>query len=350
MTIDVDIRAQRLSEIVPPLEDQGPFLWDLVAGYEKGQVFLSALDVGLFNMAKEPKTSEQLSRDLQANHTVIGKLLDVLVSMGVMIKEDGCYATAPKMVPFLVEGEPYFARYLNFAKESRNQWADLERVLRDGPSSLKQNHEHEYDRETIDWIARGTMLGRLQTTIQLIREFPEFQAARRMIDLGGGHGLFGIGFAQENPHLEVVIYDRPGVAEIAQEYIERYGLADRVKAICGDYTKDQIGSDYDIAFEACSFGGDSTQARSFYRRVAESLKAGGLFIAETFTLDDNRKAPLRSLIWDLKELISGDRHMHLRTNSEIFSMFEEAGLRGERVIDLSDKMDMPMRLVVARKA
>ncbi|NPV61946.1 MAG: hypothetical protein HPY61_04830 [Methanotrichaceae archaeon] len=349
MTIDVDSGAQRLAEIKPPLEDQAPFLWDLVAGYEKGQIFLSALEMGIFNIAKEPKTVDQLAAELEADPSVTGKLLDVLVSMGVLCNEGDSYVTAPKMAPFLVEGEPYFARYLNFAKESRNQWADLNKVLKNGPASSEHKHEHKYDRETIDWIARGTMLGRLQATIQIIREYPEFQAARKMVDLGGGHGLFGIGFAQENPDLEVVIYDQPGVAEIAQEYIERYGLAERVKAVKGDYTKDQIGSDYDIAFEACSFGGNADQARSFYSRVAESLNAGGLFIAETFTLDDNRKAPLRSLIWDLKEQISGDGHMHLRTNSEIFSMFEKVGLRGESVIDLSEKMAMPMRLVVARK-
>jgi hypothetical protein len=41
--------------------------------------------------------------------------------------------------------------------------------------------------------------------------------------------------------------------------------------------------------------------------------------------------------------------MHLRTNSELFGLFNETGLKGEKVIDLSASMPMPMRLVVARK-
>jgi len=333
----------------PPLEDQGSFLWDLVVGYEKGQVFLTALDIGIFNMLKEPKTAELLSSELRFNTQVTGKLLDILVSLGALSKDGDNYVTDPKMAPFLVEGEPYFARYLNFAKESRNQWPNLNEVLKNGPVTGGHKHEHNYDRETIDWIARGTMLGRLQSTLKLIREFPEFKVAKKLIDLGGGHGLFGIGFAQENPDLEVVIFDQPDVAEIAQGYIYGYGMGDRVHAVGGDYTKDDLGSGYDIAFEACSFGGNVEQARSFYQRVASSLKEGGLFIAQTFTIDDDKTTPLRTLIWDLKEQITGDGNMHLRTNSELFGIFKEAGMKGERVIDLSASMAMPMRLILARK-
>lgn len=341
--------AERLSEIKPPIEDQGSFLWDLVVGYEKGHVFLTAMDIGIFNMLKEPKTVDQLSSESKFNSQVTGKLLDVLVSLGALSRDGENYVTAPIMAPFLVEGGPYFAKYLNFAKESRTQWTNLKDALRDGPAKGGHKHEHNYDRETIDWIARGTMLGRLQSTLKLIREFPEFKTATKLIDLGGGHGLFGIGFAQENPDLKVVIFDQPNVAEIAQSYIDGYAMRDRVHAVGGDYTKDDLGSGYDIAFEACSFGGNVEQAKSFYQRVAVSLKDGGLFITQTFTIDDDRTTPLRTLIWDLKEQITGDGHMHLRTNSEMFAIFGEVGLKGDKVIDLSESMSMPMRLVVARK-
>jgi len=81
---------------------------------------------------------------------------------------------------------------------------------------VTRNREGGYDGwlaeswESIDWIAKGTMLGRLQATLKTVKEIPEFEASRKLIDLGGGHGLFGIGFAQENPDLEVVIFDQPG--------------------------------------------------------------------------------------------------------------------------------------------
>ncbi|KQC16256.1 MAG: hypothetical protein APR56_00435 [Methanosaeta sp. SDB] len=344
-----ELGKERLTEAKPPLEDQSRRLWDLVAGFETGQIFLTAFELGVFNLLKEPKTAKQISEELETHPKATEKLLDVLVSIGTLNRIDGLYLTAPNMAPFLIEGELYFARYLKFGLESREKLLNLKAALKEGPKVEGEKHKHQYDRVSIDWIARGTMLGRLQATLKLVRDLPEFKSARKLIDLGGGHGLFGIGFAQENPHLEVVIFDQPGVAEIASDYIERYGAGERVKAMSGDYTKDDIGSGYDIAFEACSFGGNADQARSFYENVARSLNDGGLFISQTFTIDDDRRSPLRNLIWDLKEQISNDGHMHLKTNSEIFRMLREAGLEGEKVIDMSQDLSMPMRLVVARK-
>lgn len=344
-----ELDIERLAELNPPLEDQSRYLWEIVSGFELGQIFFTAFELGVFNLLKEPKNAEQLSEELKTHPDATEKLLDVLLSIGTLDRIDGLYTTAQNMAPFLIEDEQYFARYLKFALDSRNNLLNLKAALKDGHSIEGHKHEHHYDKETIDWIARGTLLGRLQTTLKLVRELPEFKSARKLIDLGGGHGLFGIGFAQENSQMEVVIYDQPGVAEIASEYIERYGVGDRVKTMSGDYTKDDIGSGYDIAFEACSFGGDADQARSFYENVASSLKDGGLFISQTFTIDDDRKAPLRNLIWDLKEQISKDGHMHLKTNSEIFQILREAGLEGEKIVDMSSDLSMPMRLLIARK-
>lgn len=343
------LSAETLAEMEPPLEDQSKILWDMVIGYEKGQVFFTALDMGVFNRLKEPKSAEGISSEFGCHQQVTEKLLDVLVSSGLLFKEDGRYSIAPKMIPFLVEGEPYFAHFLDYYKNSWNQWANLKEVLKAGPASGGQKHGHTYDPETIDWMARTTLLGRLQATLKHIRVYPEFKAAKKLIDLGGGHGLFSIGFAQENPDMKVVIFEQPEVAEIAQEYISEYCLGERIKVMCGDYTKDDLGAGYDIAFEACSFGGTFEQAKNFYKRAADTLNSGGLFIVQTFTIDDDRTQPLGILTWDLLAQITGADQMNVRTDSEMLGILEDAGLNVETVVDLSNSMAMPMKLFVAKK-
>jgi len=340
---------ERLIHAKPPVEDRSKYLMEIANGFERGQIFFTALELEVFTRLQESQTAKALSAKLGTNPDLTMRFLDVLAALGLLTKDRDTYRTAPDIAPFVVEDSPYAARYLKFGIKSRDTWVRLREILENGPTGEVEDHKHNYDQKCIDWMARGTMLGRLQATVKQVRELPEFAGARKLIDLGGGHGLFGIGFAQENPELSVVIFDKPEVTPMTQEYIDRYGVGDRVNTMSGDYTKDDIDSGYDIAFEACSFGGGDDDSRSFYRQVWHALKDNGIFIRLTFTVDDDRTEPTSSLIWDLKEHMTGHSHMHIRTNSELFKILGEAGLVGERVIDMTPWCSMPMRMVISRK-
>ncbi len=341
---------ERLATAIPPIEDRSKYLRDLAASFEKGQIFLTALELNVFNELAAPCGVAELSEKLGTQSRITGRFLDVLAAMSLLTKKGDKYQTAPDVAPFLVKDAAYFARYLNFATQSRDTWMQLAQVMKTGATQEADAHDHVYDQQCIDWMARGTLLGRLQGAVRNIKEFPEFTAARKLIDLGGGHGLFGIAFAQENPDLDVVIFDKPEVTPMTQAYIDRYGMQERVRTMSGDYTKDDLGSGYDMAFEACSFGGRGDEALAFYRQVAAALKDGGLFIRLTFTIDDDRSGPLTSLIWDLKEQITGQSKMHMKTTSELYETLAKAGFDREKVIDMAEWSNMETRLIIARKA
>ena len=340
---------ERLIHAKPPVEDRTKYLMEIANGFERGQIFLTALELDVFTMLQESQTAKVLSVKIGTLPELTMRFLDVLAALGLLDKDGDNYRTASDIAPFVVKDSPYAMRYLKFGIKSRDTWMRLREILENGPTGELEDPKHNYDQKCIDWMARGTMLGRLQATIKQVREYKEFAGAGKLIDLGGGHGLFGIGFAQENPELSVVIFDKPEVIPMTQVYIDRYGMNDRVKTMSGDYTEDDIGSGYDIAFEACSFGGADDESTAFYRRVWRALKDDGIFIRLTFTVDDERTGPLSSLIWDLKEHMTGHSHMHMRTNSELFKILGEAGLVGERVIDMTPWCSMPMRMVISRK-
>jgi hypothetical protein len=340
---------EKLATAVPPVEDRSKYLRELAGGFEKGQIFLTALELDIFTLLETPRKAQELSATLKTLPHITNRFLDVLVAMRLLNKKGVQYVTASDVAPFLVKDAPYAARYLNFATKSRKAWMQLAEAMQTGPTEKAEPHNHVYDQPCIDWMARGTLLGRLQGTVKHLRELQEFNAARKLVDLGGGHGLFGIAFAQENQDLKVVVFDKPEVTPMTQGYIDRYDMQDRVTTMDGDYIRDDIGSGYDIAFEACSFGGRGDEALSFYRQVAAALKDNGLFIRLTFTLDDDRSGPLTSLIWDLKEQITGHSHMHMKTTTELFEALAEAGFQRERIIDMTQWSNMETRLIIARK-
>ncbi|AKB17321.1 methyltransferase [Methanosarcina sp. WWM596] len=338
---------EKLTDIKPPLEDKNPFLRDLAANFKKGQVFQTALELDVFTKLKTPMTAEAISRETGTDPVLTGRFLDVLVALCLLAKNDGAYVTPADLYPFLADDGLYYSKQLLLSKEEKRNWLNLKEILIHGPQEKeKPDYQYFYDRKSMELIARSTLLGRLQKILKIVIALPEFQAARRLIDFGGGHGLFGIGLAQENPYLEVVIFDRPGMAEISREFIGKYGMEKRVRAVSGDYVKDKQGAEYDIALEILSFESNLDDVKQFYQNVAGCLRPGGIFIIQAFAIKADRTGPLNSLLHDLYKKIAG-RNMYMMSSGEIREALEDAGFEAEYETEFHDAI--PTQLIIARK-
>ena len=340
---------EKLKSIQPPFENKIERLREIVRNFETGQVFLTALELDVFSHLRTPQYGADIAEKLGTCPDLTLKFLDLLAGMHLLTKREDQYCTAADVAPFLDKQSPYYARYLQLKADDHRALLEMKDILRNGPINPSEPKPHQFDRDAIDWMARTSLLGRLQATIGHITQLPEFSHAQRIIDLGCGHGLFGIALAQENPHLQVILFDKPEVTPIAQAYIDHYGVSERVRVMSGDYKKDDIGTAYDMVFEACSFAGTNSEHKSYFQKIASVLRDNGLFIRLTFTLDDDRSGPLEPLIWELKNHMIGKKQGFTRTNAETFQLLSESGLKGERIIDMSPWCFNPMRLIVSRK-
>ncbi len=339
---------EKLSEKKLPVKDMVKFLREISGGFERGQIFYTALELDIFTLLQEPKMSGEISRHLKTSPELMEKLLDALVSIGILDFRNGKYVTSPSLSGFLIKGEPYYARYLESSLERKQYWTGLTKTLRNGAVRIEKMYEFKVDRDWVDYIARYSLLGRLQATVKIISGRQEFKEARRILDLGGCHGLFSIALAQENPAIEAVVFDRPGITDIAEEYIHAYEMQGRVRTMAGDFLKDDIGAGYDIVLGLCSIGGSREQAGSVYEKVAGSLNEGGLFVTSDFTLDDDGKGPFLTITWDIEELMSGGGHLHIK-NKDLRDEFRRYGLHVDDIVDMHEILDVPMRLIMAKK-
>ncbi len=340
---------ETLKRIKPPFENKIDQLREMVRNFETGQVFLTALELDVFSHLCTPMSGNDLAEKLGTKVDLTLKFLDILTGMQLLTKKEDQYCMASEVAPFLDKQSPHFARYLQLKPEDQHALLEMKDILHTGPKNPCEQKAHQFDRDAIDWMARTSLLGRLQATIAHISQLPEFSRSKKIIDLGCGHGLFGIALAQENPHVQIILFDKPEITPIAQTYVDRYGLKERVQVMSGDYKKDDIGLNYDMVFEACSFAGTTSEHMSFFHKIATVLKDEGLFIRLTYTLDDDRTAPLEPLIWELKNSLTGKNQGSTRTNSETFKLLADAGLQGEAIIDMSPWCFNPMRLIISRK-
>jgi hypothetical protein len=96
-------------------------------------------------------------------------------------------------------------------------------------------------------------------------------AHRVMLDVGGGSGAHSIGATTVWPDLKAVVLDQEPVCAIAREFIEKYGLADRVSTQAADFFNDSFPP-ADLHFYGMIFHDwPADRCRSFARKSFESL-------------------------------------------------------------------------------
>jgi len=88
--------------------------------YEEGQIFQTAIELGIFTKLMEPKSAENIAEELGTDSRLTARILDVLVSLEVLKKREKTYTTSPMLAPFLLEGSPASSRSLSFSHEEGN--------------------------------------------------------------------------------------------------------------------------------------------------------------------------------------------------------------------------------------
>ncbi|MBP1929892.1 hypothetical protein J2741_002488 [Methanolinea mesophila] len=280
----------------PPIPP-GPF-FSLVDTGMHGVMIISAIragiETGVFRELEQPRALPDLSRATGIREEFLVPYCAVLSTLGLLREEEGLYQNSPLASTYLFEGSPY-SQISYLEKTSRmveDLWEGLPGILRDGPVSYMR--EDFYDRLILPSMAENSLTGRLQRTVRAIAALPGFSSFRKMIDLGGGHGLYAIALARENPFLEAIIFDLPGVTPLADEYIRCYHAA-RVRTVSGDFFKDEIGEGYDLIFSSSNPSGKSI---GILDKIRSALNEGGYFV-NVQSDDEGHRDAYSALEWQL---------------------------------------------------
>jgi predicted TPR repeat methyltransferase len=121
--------------------------------------------------------------------------------------------------------------------------------------------------------------GRAQRVAEEVAGLPEFPSFRKMLDLGGGAGIFAIAIVGAHPGMRGVVFDQPAVAKAAEEYIRGFEMEHRLRAVGGDYRSDVLGNDYDLIWACATLNFVKQDMDGMVKRIFEALNPGGVFIS-----------------------------------------------------------------------
>ncbi len=324
---------------------------EITTNMVKFDLLTIAIEHDLFEHLQTPKTADALSAELRTNACLTAKLCNALTAMGFTLKQGSHYCNASISNTYLVRSSPYYQQLINRNAKTSPRLA-FSKALKTGPSKSEAAYADVYSRDFIIAMAETAVRGRLQKTVAAITILPEFKDAKKLLDIGGGHGLYAMAFAQANPHLDAYVLDLPQVLESAtKEYLSVYGMQDRVHMIPADFFTDDLGSDYDIIYASDVFYRATSEQRSaVLKKVASSLKRGGVFATRHWFLKADKSGPLNVVDFDLRlssVTIYGDPEFGVFSLNEFIDLLSDAGFVLRDVVDIEESENS--KLVIAER-
>ena len=286
---------------LPESKVPADILWDIIM-YDTGkpQVLKYAINFKVFNCLSEPTSAEEVAERLDTKTDPTSRFLDMLVVLGMITKKAGKYVNTPLAEEYLVEGKTTYMgdMYVLMTDMNEKQIAQIPQGLKTGirETALDQAYPKDYWPRLTDIMARTERAMWSYKFLTDVLEMPEFLSFRRMLDLGGSAGIFTIALVSRHPVLQGAVLDFPPVVEITKKIIQEYGLEDRIDILGADFTKDNIGSDYDLVWTSDCLNAASDKLEDIFEKVYKSMNPGGICISQHLVMSKDGISP-RNAAW-----------------------------------------------------
>lgn len=260
--------------------DKGPApILDLfgAAGFEAVTL---ALDLGVFEALEGEKLPVyELADRLDVDEDGARMLLGFLDAQGYVVGDDGRYRNTRMTTKWLTEAsETNMAPWFEFWNELVFPfWNDhLETAVREGepPRTIYE----WFDEEPARWetAQRGFRAAASLVVDEVADAIDVPEGATRVLDVGGGHGLYAIELCRTRPDLSATVFDYPEALEVARTEIAEARLGDRVNVASGDYWTDDLGDGYDLALAFnVVHAHDAGENRRLFERIGAAVEPGG---------------------------------------------------------------------------
>lgn len=329
---------------IPPA-DTGT-LQALTQSVETFHLLTSALELGIFDALVKPKDANELADELGLDPTITLKCCRALTGSRFLECREGKYNLTEISQTFLLKFSPFYqGDIITLMKNKRiKRWGNLPKALETGPIGSEENSASAFDERFIRAMAQGAMRGELQRTIAILVGHRGFTRAKRLLDLGGGHGFYSIALTHLNPYLHACVFDLPTVVEtVTRKNISTY-RADRVTTKPGDFTRDELGEGYDIVFASDVLYRPKETLESVLDKIHTGLNEGGLFVSKHWHINDLVK-DITAVYFDLKFSIIEEAE-RLYSTEEFSRIVESRGF----LIEAIHSPNHPSRIIIARKA
>lgn len=331
------------SPLPSPQSDPTPIFEHFRGVYATELLTAAVAHFGIFGrLASRPLAFEELRSALSLADRPLTVLLTALRAMGLISKEGDRFSPTLLGREHLTPGGPFdVGDYLGLAAQSPGVLGMVERLRTNKPANAETSAGAAFIYR--DGIASAmeqaesarhftlALAGRARNVAPHLAEKVDLTHARRVLDVGGGTGIYAIALLKRFPRLRATVLDRPEVLCVAQEMAGEYGVGERLQLVAGDMFADPLPADCDVVLLSnVLHDWDIPQCRELISRSAAGLPAGGRLLVHDVFLNDQLDGPLPIALYSaaLFTLTEGRAY----SAGEYRDWMEEAGLEVSPVV------------------
>jgi O-methyltransferase domain/Dimerisation domain len=286
-----------------PLENDTR-IWDAWLGLYHTPAISVALELQIFETLKEPADVETLHQRTGFSVRGLHALLAMLKCLGLLDRRQGAYQLNEVSRGYLLKDSPFFwgPFFARASKDMASHKMLLENVQDDKTSAVRAAEGWEgghIDEALAKSITDFMHCHSIAAAVGVSQSY-DFSDVKKMLDVGGGSGCYVTSIAAANPGMKGTVMDLPTICSVADGYIDRAGIADRVDTQTVDMFRHSWPAGYDAHFFAnvfhdWSFDTCAALAASSFA----ALEKGGRIFLQEMLLDDAGDSPMAAVTFSL---------------------------------------------------
>ena len=272
-----------------------------------------AFEMGLFNVIKDNGSVDvyTLCRLLGISDRSGQALLSMCASVGLLECDANAYYNLSESTRcfLLPESEFYLGDLMNLHllnKDTIFSYDAFKQAVITGSPQIYEGRDlfavnAEEDERTIAFTkamhAKSTAAGLFWPKVLSLADKATF------LDIGGGSGAHSIQATLHWPHLKAIVYDMPLVCQIAEQFIAKNSLGNRITTQAGNMWTDELPN-ADVHFY-CDILHDwpINKLQMLMKKSYDSLPENGHVIIHELLFDDNKSGPLDVSMYNMSMLM-----------------------------------------------
>ena len=229
-------------------------------------------------------------------------ILIACVGLGLLDKQGERFSNNEVAQTFLVKGsERYQGGIVSMFADWVQPWSKLQDAVETGrPVVVKQHDKGEEATRTyiMGMLYRGIPQARL-----LAEEVP-LPGRKKMLDVGGGPGIFPIILTERNVGLKADVLDLPQTLRVTKDIIKDFSAQARVGVKEGDYLQDSFGDGYDVVLLSSMISQEGPDViKNIIKKSFEAMEPGGVILIQEQFLETDKTGPLLAALIGINQLI-----------------------------------------------